>query len=700
MSEFYFDYKCISMNASSGGTQGNPDKALDFYLYQDYAGSGEMCVQIYVPKTIQKQYCGARLYFKPNSADFPDMLDKEADFRLYEIAARDGGEHPNVAKDNCVMVKGSSLSGCGILAFIDGSDIDAPPKPENAYKFIINYTKKETISYCIEEKKKGLTVRIIYPLIRTPVTLGVLRKEGAKPVLIGDRKSDNNYLKNEKGERVSIVLKPTGRKSSTVTVNLGAEATSEYDFRLVFDDLSNNKHYMLVDESEYTIEDREDRRRALSVKRQTETHVGRCPFCGRPIVPALIDKTRYKASVSDCRGRVIALWTPDPKLEDKHTVVCAADIIGLSEGKGKIEDNDFFDYGALESPADRVIVPPSSFFVPSMNVVVAGFPKSGKTMYLASVMNMECRTDKAETDPILLHKILNKFGGTTHGDNKEELAAEVKFNCVRIWNEDGATHTKFVYDYEDKRASVREADGKIKMRYAMNVGNDVESYTSPMDAVRLSYNPIGYELGKLGNVYFYDVPGELFEHPQEMRAVDVADCFIAVIDGDPKSNGDPIRNVRTALENIKRMETGDIKLDEMPIAIVFTKHDKKLSDYVPAGSSARDLCFDENCHVVREDILGLIKSGKFKYAGSALERHVDCSSYELEHYLKARNPEEFKSITKNYTNIKFFTCSALGNDVCLKEKDGYTKEVLFKPRRMRVELPLIWLMYQKGLIKE
>lgn len=89
------------------------------------------------------------------------------------------------------------------------------------------------------------------------------------------------------------------------------------------------------------------------------------------------------------------------------------------------------------------------------------------------------------------------------------------------------------------------------------------------------------------------------------------------------------------------------------------------------------------------------------YAGSALERHIDCSSYELEHYLRAAHGagEILDALKQKFSNIKFFTCSALGSNDRLGEPVRSTKEVLFGPRRLRMELPIIWLMYQRGLIR-
>ncbi len=91
-------------------------------------------------------------------------------------------------------------------------------------------------------------------------------------------------------------------------------------------------------------------------------------------------------------------------------------------------------------------------------------------------------------------------------------------------------------------------------------------------------------------------------------------------------------------------------------------------------------------------------SKKCRYHNSDLERHIDCSSYEIEHYiesLKKGGEIDIKSTLANYKNIKYFACSSIGSEECL----GNNNEVLFKPKRVRLELPIIWLMYMTGMIK-
>lgn len=686
MSEFYFDYKCIAMSEKRTGSLGAEDKALDFYLYQDYnSDKGGMGVQVYVPREMQRNYSGARLYFSPNAVDFPDMLDPATPYEFFKCSARVKNDisATDITAENSIFIKCDALgelSGCGVIAFIDDKDVNAPPKPENAYKFVINYSKKETISYSIDEYKSGIMVRVLYPLIKNDIALRVVRKSGAKPVLVSDRIGDDKYLKAD-GEVVEIKLKATGRLNSAKKVRIPAEGTDGNDFRLVFADQSNNAYYLLVDESQYTLEDKKERKDSERVKRKASVTVHKCPYCGRSIEP---QKYTGGTLITDCCGNLLSANSPDAKLVGKHTLVCGAKLTELSQNY---------------LTEDRLIIPDGFMRLPSMNIAVAGFPRAGKTIYLASVMNMSVNSGVVESDPFILDRILNAFDKSKTGkkgaDGKElaKKAEEIKFDGVS----DKYTLSS---GCEKLRSSADEADGKVKLRYVLSVGNSVEKHTESAEDLKLSWNPVGYRLGELGFMYFYDIPGELFAMPdsRKVRTMDVADCILAVIDGS-LATGEALQNTRTALERIKNMAKREIDLKSMPIAIVFTKHDKKLTEYVAHDNHIeRGTCFDENCHVVRENMLGLMpKNGV--YEGSALERHIDCSDYELKHYLKANNAADYNSIITNYDNIKFFTCSALGNDSCLMD-NGFTKDVLFRPRRLRVELPLIWLMYKKGLIRK
>lgn len=682
MSEFHFNYKCIAMGEQAVE---NPEKALTFYLFQDYDESGStMCAQIYVPKEMQDKYCGAKVYFLSNDVEFPDITSKDIKPTIWHSKFKGGSDREGnyICNDNCIYIKpeNEELSGCGVIAFIDGTDINATPKINDCYKFVINYTRKEIISYRIIEQKSSIRVEVIYPLLRENVRLGIMKKKGAKPVLVNDFSSKMSH-NSQFDEDEIIELKANGRVEDVAKKIMKVDDPSQYDYRLVFLEAKHAAHYLLVDESDYTIEDRELRQKEQAISNKISINNHRCPYCGNPLLPLPRKYKKGETAIVGCDGKEISNETAESALKGKVTRVCSSDLVNLSKlnaASGSILQRN------------NLIIPDNYVDLPTMNVVVAGFPKSGKTIYLSSIFNMsDGGTGQGiKAFPTVLNEILATFDKKNKGRRTVE---EVKFIGV-----DSANHYKYDTLVERTRISPRE---DIKLRYVMSAGKNVEAQSPKEIAWKLSWQPIGFRVGDLGYSYFYDIPGEMFtlENTDKVRALDMADCLLAVINGAPDID-DPIGELLTTLERIPLLAKNKIDMKTMPIAIVFTKHDLKLTDYLGKEKN-KDYCFDENCHVVRENIIAMLpKNGK--YEGSALERHIECSSYELEHYLKSRDTSgKYKKLKDNYQNTKFFTCSALGSDSCLgKPKDG-TKEVLFKPRRLRVELPIIWLMYKKGLIK-
>jgi hypothetical protein len=664
----------------------NPDKALAFYLYQDYDENGStMCVQIYVPKEMQDKYCGAKVYFSSNDVDFPDISSRTLIPAVWysKINGVSDRECNYICSDNCIYIKNENeqLSGCGIIAFIDGTDINASPNERNCYKFVINYTKKEIISYRVVERKSAVLVEGLYPLLRENVQLGIVKKRGAKPTLVRDFRSDSSRGPQLKKSEI-IELKANGRVEDVAKKVMKVDDPSQYDFRLMFLDSRHATHYLLVDESDYTIEDQAQRKKDMMTRNKISIHQHRCPYCGMLIEPLPRKYHKHETAIVGCNGKEITTNTSDARLKGKVTRVCSSDLVELSK---------FNPTSASCIQKNKLIIPEDYDELPSMNVVVAGFPKSGKTIYLSSIFNMidGGPGQGIRAYPAVLNEILASFDKKSRG---ERTVDEVKF--LSVDEENNYTINDAV---ERERISPRE---DIKLRYVMSAGKNVEAQSPKEIAWKLSWQPIGFRIGDLGYSYFYDIPGEMFtvENTDKVRALDMADCLLAVINGAPEV-ADPIGELLTTLKNITSLSKhNEDEVKNMPIAIVFTKHDLKLTDYLGREKN-NEYCFDENCHVVRENIIGMLpKNGK--YEGSMLERHIDCSSYELEHYLKARDSKGgYKMLKDNYKNIKFFTCSALGSDSCLGKPIDGNKEVLFKPRRLRVELPIIWLMYKNGLIK-
>ena len=687
MSEFYFDYKCLAL-AGEDVKKGN--KALDFFLYQDYA-NGSMQVQVYIPPELQKRhdYVSVRLYNIEQGIGFPSL--KALKGKYDTISMRDG-ENP-ICKENGFFIKPKmankkyDLSGTGIIAFMRrGSE---EPLEEDCYKYAINYTKREVISYRVLEKKNSFLVEIRYPRLPQDVILNVVYKNGAKPLFIGDRKNDNNILKNDKGDNEQIVLKKLGREFSWKHKVIKFKQTDVFDFRLVFENESLNEFYLLLDESDFTREDEKERQKDLSRKKKNyaKERILKCPYCNRPLSKEAIDLPK---GVITCDGHLISK-TPLKYGKEKKFIVCGS--------KDKVKKGN----GILD---DKIILPPLADKYPVMNIAVAGFPQCGKTVYLASLINLSLtQVDQSsviyKANPFILNKITEKMA---HHDTS---VTYVEMNTVQDFGDRLEVSTT-----QELNRGLKINGINIKGRYTINVGQTIEKQTEAQAAEILSWNPIGFRLGDLGFTYFYDVPGEAFKESfkGKLRTFDVADGIIAIINGDTINQGDgvsskkndrPLLELNESLKAIRRLSNESVDLENMPIAIVFTKLDLKISQYLDSKDELLiNSCFDENCHNLREDMLPLFPKNK-RYAGSEIERHIDCASYEIKHYLKNLSEDDnqiYESIIKTYKNIKFFACSALGSSSVF-DLQGSEALVKYRPRRLRVELPIVWLLHKKGLIK-
>ena len=666
MSEFYFDYKCVPMGKKDSGN----DRALDFFLYQNYSINGDMAVQVRIPREMQKKYSGVKIYNQTGAVETPEDiggLDYE-----YIPCEKDGQPHEYLISDeNCIIIKGDEgeLSGRGVLAFVKSPDQE--PLIEDTYRYSINYTKKDMIFYKVIEQKNWLSVQICYNILRKDMHLAMVRKSGSKPILVKDYTPDK-YEKD--GDKTIIITLPAkSKKNNRVSKLLKTNRINMDDFRLTFVDPADSLYYMLVDDSDFTYEDKSDRRTEINTRvPKNDNSVHYCPYCGNEIK---INKEHRPGTIATCSGEILDVKVPK-QLEGRRVTVCGADLV---------EDSN------KEIPVNRLILPEGCTSQPSMNVVVAGHPESGKTIFLSSLFNMKGKGDEhIFSNAQILSKIAEAYG-----KKKDRAVTQVRYDNIEIQGGSGVL--------SDRCERMRtESPGRYLMRYLMNVGGSIESHTKGVEAEAMSWHPIGFRVGSLGFVHFYDVPGEIFTNvfSGKVRSMDMADCFIAVIDGD-KPPEVALSNTKNSLDRIKSLSGKNIDFKTIPIAIVLTKHDLRLTDCNEDDQISQANCFDPNCHVTIEDMTALM-SGSKRYHNSEIELHIERSNYEMMHFLKSGSSESaefYDEIKKTYGNIKFFTCSALGKKDSLSESEREIKEVLYKPRRLRMELPIIWLMYQKGLIR-
>ena len=135
-----------------------------------------------------------------------------------------------------------------------------------------------------------------------------------------------------------------------------------------------------------------------------------------------------------------------------------------------------------------------------MNVVVAGPTGSGKTIFLSSVMNIRAgEGNVVKADPFILQQIANTFD-RTRGD---KTVSEVAFDNIVIDKDTG--YCQIGNDMEFNRnatVSVDYASANVKSRYLLSVGGTTESNTSPAEARKLSWQPLGLQDGQHGLCLF------------------------------------------------------------------------------------------------------------------------------------------------------------------------------------------------------
>ncbi len=654
MSELSFEYKCINF------LQKNNEQALKFYLYQEYGKNGFISIRVYIPKDKQVDLEYVDLYFNENGVNFPDFINKAPTKQFKAI---------EVKNENSIQINVSSkmeLNGVGVIIFKYKND-NKRIQERNIYRFAINYCRKEIISYVINERRKSIKIQVLFPRILKEIDLIVARKEGSKPLLISDMK---NTLNSDKD---LIRLIPSGREFDIKekVIKKGIKPDIE-DYRLTFKDPKDNKFYLLVDESKKTLEDIK-----LKTSKQKKKPIYRCIYCGNILNKKLFAK---KGTFSCDNKRIDNLAQNEYNLD----ILCTENT-WIQENNRSLENC-------------LLMLPKNILKKPCMNIVVAGHQKSGKTIYLASLIDMSI-------DSV--------------SENQYNCSAPTLDMIVKTFDKSKNNSVKEIVNktFYDKKFEKKFTDNSIytdmsRGRYNISVNSQIESQTLADKSELLSWNPIHFEMGNLGFINLYDVPGEIFSPSsvEKNRAFDIADGIMLIVDGDVRNSTSSIRQVNpfivatNSLKQIAKIGTDSAKnFSDIPLAIVFTKLDLKLKEYTPKIDAASiNECFDENDNIAREDIISLLpKNGIYK--GSELEKHIELSSYELEHYLKSANDETkkaYKDLLHDYNNVKFFAISALGNDNFLQNINNQSNPtVLCKPKRIRIELPIIWLMYQNKLIK-
>lgn len=720
MSEYFFEYTCVSCDSTQNRNEDVKKNEPKFLVYQDYENDGKLCIQVVFDAQKYNDY-GVRLYHIENGIDIPKEITKEDFYRTLYI------DKSVIQRNGCFFIDRPMLSGTGIFAFVKHEN--EVPSIENSYTYALNFGAKQEIIYSITPKKKEIVIDIAYPLLRQDIQLQVFAQEGGKPLT-------KTYRENSPIE--PIVLEK-GMKNY-IHVKRKVEKTDGYGFRLFFKDPVFAKRYLLIDQATAEENTKKDIKVTTVVNGEIVTQIkkstGRyyddigkyqpkkCPYCFNPIM--LADDYNKGASYKLFECSSLALGggvekgisvdlSSNRKIQadmasTRHLICC---------GHDNREDNEYQDKEKLYK---NLVIPNDYMNKPSMTVAIVGYTGSGKSVMLSTLLGAKSILNERLSQNTSMSEIEKRKNAPNKANadilneivkgysNKNAMSGVQYLDLSQVINEQDREGTDFVMISKDNVNDLRlenqvganktqELFGK---NYKVEVGQNLPGHTTVKDMKDLSYHPFTFKMGELGYSFFYDIPGELFtttaEGSNSLRTVRNADCLILIIDGYNKNNlQDSVSQVMMGLKTAEQ-NMGEEKLINTPIAVVLSKFDRLQND------------FDENCHILRENVLDLMKQDrathkKNKYKNSLISTHIEYSSYEIEQYLSTHGQANFVNNMKKYNYLKYFAASALGSDDCYtKVRDssiqGERQVLKYQQRPLREELPIIWLMYQMGLIKE
>lgn len=771
MSEYYFEYSCLSCETEQYG-EGHQKTTPKFLLFQDYSQGGKLCIQV-VPD-LPQNCAGVKYYHIENGIDAPkafdDLLNKKAEFISKKKIEENGCFYIYETSAEKSSSRAPRLSGCGILGCVKKKE-DIPDAAQ-CYKYWVNFGAKQEITYSITEKKNKILIDIKHPPLREDLKLLVFSKSGSKPL----------EKRRDKEKNVGSILLKAG-VGDYLHIVCDAASTEGYDFRLFFANDEDAKYYLLVDESLETLEERAATKKGRSAASSKRNALGssvaapvrkhkknddaekgkrvanpkkkkikglryyddigkslakKCPYCGYPInLPQGYNQGKG-FTICECGGAL------DPATELGVRPGALVDVTGNTKLQQAMQSRRHIiccgrdyrkEYTIYEEEElyKHLILPEGYMEKPSMNVATIGVRSSGKSVFLSTLLGVrafwpegtergvEKEEAQAKETLHLLKSAVKKYDGKPGNDVElsrlwkltlpNETEPEDFFELSKICGDHFEKKTKSADQFVEEGTVSKNlvdrigidcdswgiAQQELIRKYWVEAGVKLPSATDREEGLKsCSLHPFGFRMGNLGYGFFYDIPGELFNlrdgDSGSLRGVRNADCLVLIINGRNQADiKDSIIEVMDNLSVAKDLKGSEEAFYNTPVAVVLTKFDR-LQDV-----------FDENCHVLRENMLYMIdrdrRGKKGKYAHSAIEKHVDCSSYEIEHYLASQGVGDFVNYMRNFTYHKYFAVSALGGEDRFVQSEN-AQILKFHERPLRVELPIVWLMYQMGLIKE
>lgn len=574
----------------------------------------------------------------------------------------------------------NDFSGTVMVTFFQSKN----PAKKVVYYLAINFIYKKRIYYSIDRKKDNVIFTFEAKDVSEKISFRCFHNEKYM-CLKEDFNADSFNFDVDFTTSDKVVLH---FKSSKEFRN--------HKYSLTFDDVlensSSKKHKVRDFNDFYILECKENK--TLKIARQNvkvSRNLPICPYCHKEI-RILEDKKKDEEVLTNN-------YTSYQKVDLKHRnklyrkggISCQGRLLLVDNKPEKIYNNQgriakdviYCEDDAFESNVNGVLVSdifnsrprllPDKFLShDSHKVFILGAARAGKSTYISKLFDITA--SKGSTDVNIpatsisnaIKKLIDKNVHSVVPSKVVSQDGKFKKTLERWYSSDGNNDNQSFYG-----------------GYSINFGNN-RSYPKPTTTSNESMSrlPFILEIGKSDYISFYDIAGEDAQkgtgEVTKIMSSDNMGVFCLI---------NPTKSARE--DNRKVFETLKAYLGEgknCPIAIIVTKFD------------TIEKLFDPSAYCLRNDYFDLNDSNA--YEESYLEHCIDMASEEIKSYLD----KELPSFDFGSQNVKYFGVSAMSTSSALYHESQKTKGkeeknyLNFKCSGTRIELPLIWMMKQLGII--
>lgn len=570
------------------------------------------------------------------------------------------------------------------------------------YYFAINFLRKKKIQYKILKKSYGLLLEFYGKNINTVINAKVAFGLHSYKCLKGDSSKDSSeniiidFTKNT--EKVVVKLSWEDIFGNDVT-----SAQKNSKFNILFDnkkfETKNSKlsNSVFNYDSFYLFDCLENETLNIINDINIPNNKIFCPYCHREIINDESPKKDvflkiYKNGQLACNGEKYdaileqkGKFPIEKKVESKYEVL----------KKTLFCINDAKD-GFNQFP--RLL--PHNFLEHNFNrVLIIGSPRSGKSTLISRTFDVTTVRSTSNNN-LLIPKIYANGLKNTISKLFKKVELDYYIGNKVIYN--NKISTKFLYT-EDRSYTPNDnptGESIFYSNYGIDCGNN-KQFLGPTDTSNTNVISTSFmlEVNNKDYIGFYDIAGELCKDGNDPKNIvgqltqaKNFGIFLIVngaiingrgdLDSDSSSENTDTDPKTELMEIIGKINSVVGKDDNCPIAVILTKFDILSNEFLPSSACLRDDYFDQKYE---------------RYEGSYLEKIIDFSSEEIKSYIE-NNGNGFKFEFPNVKNVKFFNVSAFPIEKSLSSNGEDKNFMNFKTSPSRIELPIIWMLKQRGII--